>query len=88
MFMINDYKSIIQSYWNKIPDKPKQDFQTFQEIFSYDTNDGQGAKKMTKWISYFNSHRNMLAHEGTKEKGLNKEEVEFLRKLYYHFYEE
>jgi len=28
-----------------------------------------------KWLSIFNSYRNALAHEGTKEKGLNHEEV-------------
>ncbi len=40
-----------------------------------------------KWISRFNSYRNLWAHEGTKEKRLNKEEVEFLEKKHKHFYD-
>jgi DNA sulfur modification protein DndB len=37
-----------------------------------------------KWLSVFNSHRNNWAHAGTKEKGLNREEVNFLQVVYDH----
>jgi hypothetical protein len=35
-----------------------------------------------KWMSIFNSLRNLYAHEGSKEKGLNKDEVETLKKIH------
>ena len=35
-----------------------------------------------KWLSVFNSYRNNWAHEGTKEKGLNKDEVGTLRTIH------
>jgi len=35
-----------------------------------------------KWISLFNTLRNNWAHEGTKEKGLNKSDVELLQKIH------
>ncbi len=40
----------------------------------------------TKWISIFNTHRNTLAHIGTKETGLSKDEVDFLEKIHNHFF--
>ena len=88
MFNINDYKTIIEKYWTKAPEKAdeKIGFKTFEQQFSVDVGYGFHSKtdKM-KWISFFNSYRNLWAHEGTKEKRLNKEEVQFLEKIYHHF---
>lgn len=89
MFNINDYKSIITKYWTKIPqnENKKPNFVTFQDEFSIDIGEGFNSKSdRVKWISYFNSYRNLWAHEGTKEKRLNKEEVSFLQKIHWHFY--
>lgn len=89
MFNINDYKTIIEKYWTKMPDKldPDYDFKTFEKEFSIDIGEGTGSKsKSLKWVSFFNAYRNLWAHAGTKEKGLNKEEVEFIEKVYNHFY--
>jgi len=87
MFNINDYKSIIEKYWTKTPDKTDSSFITFEKEFSIDIGEGFGSKaKCLKWISFFNSYRNLWAHEGTKEKRLNKEEVDFIEKVHNHFY--
>ncbi|RKN79566.1 DGQHR domain-containing protein [Ulvibacterium marinum] len=89
MFNINDYKSIITKYWTKIPqnENEKSNFVTFQDEFSIDIGDGFNSKSdRIRWISYFNSYRNLWAHEGTKEKRLNKEEVSFLQRVHSHFY--
>jgi DNA sulfur modification protein DndB len=88
MFNINDYKTIIEKYWNKRPDKNEPaGFTTFEKDFSIDIGDGIGSKnKALKWISFFNSYRNLWAHEGTKEKRLNKEEVNFIENIHDHFY--
>ncbi|WP_261511622.1 DGQHR domain-containing protein [Chryseobacterium paludis] len=87
MFNINDYKTIIEKYWNKIPENKTIDFTTFEKDFSINIGDGIGSKpKALKWISFFNSYRNLWAHEGTKEKRLNKEEVNFIEKVHHHFY--
>ncbi|MBO6659881.1 MAG: DGQHR domain-containing protein [Roseivirga sp.] len=86
MFTINDYKSIIEKYWTRKPEKD-QEYSTFQDAFSIDIGEGLGSKaKSIKWISKFNSLRNSWAHEGTKEKGLSKEEVRFLENIYQLFY--
>ncbi|SIN74266.1 DGQHR domain-containing protein [Algoriphagus halophilus] len=82
MFHINDYKSIILKYWTK-KDETDPAFKTFEEEFSFDIGTGFNSKsEKTKWISHFNSLRNLSAHEGTKEKGLNREEVQFLENLF------
>ncbi|MEQ8924596.1 MAG: DGQHR domain-containing protein [Fulvivirga sp.] len=82
MFTINDYKSIIDKYWTRKPEE-QEDFKTFQDEFSIDIGEGLGSKaKSIKWISRFNSLRNSWAHEGTKEKGLSKEEVIFLERIH------
>lgn len=87
MFNINDYKTIIEKYWNKIPDSKIDNFTTFERDFSIDIGEGIGSKqKALKWISFFNSYRNLWAHEGTKEKRLNREEVNFIEKIHSHFY--
>jgi DNA sulfur modification protein DndB len=89
MFNINDYKTIIEKYWAKRPENEDATFTTFEKDFSIDIGDGIGSKpKGLKWISFFNSYRNLWAHEGTKEKRLNKEEVEFIEKIHNHFYSE
>jgi len=85
MFYISDYKSIIEKYWTKSPNEESAEFVTFQKEFSIDI--GQtGANRETKWISLFNSYRNLWAHEGSKEKGLNKEEVQFLKRIHDKFF--
>ncbi|MFZ4261666.1 DGQHR domain-containing protein [Sphingobacterium sp. HJSM2_6] len=88
MFNINDYKTIIEKYWNKILDIKIDYFSTFERDFSIDIGEGIGSKqKALKWISYFNSYRNLWAHEGTKEKRLNRDEVDFIEKIHKHFYQ-
>ncbi len=87
MFNIFDYKKIIEKYFDKLPEDHQQErvdtFRTFSSYFSIDTGDGLGSKaKRIKWISRFNSYRNLWAHEGTKEKRLNKEEVSFLEMIH------
>ncbi len=87
MFFITDYKDIIQKYWAAVPDPVPNGFKPFNEEFSIDVGFGYKSKEdKTKWISVFNSHRNQLAHQGTKEKGLNREEVSFLKSIYNYFY--
>lgn len=89
MFNINDYKSIIEKYWTKKPDDESKakEFKSFDQVFAIDIGAGFNSKpEKLKWISHFNSYRNLWAHEGTKEKRLNKEEVEFLKKIHKHFY--
>jgi DNA sulfur modification protein DndB len=88
MFNINDYKWIIEKYWTKIPesDSEKVNFKTFEHDFSIDAGFGFHSKaEKLKWISFFNSYRNLWAHEGTKEKRLNKEEVQFLETIHSNF---
>ena len=83
MFFVNDYKRIIEKYWSKRPDPISDGFRSFEEIFSIDVGYGFNSKaEKIKWISVFNSHRNNWAHAGTKEKGLNREEVGFLQAIH------
>lgn len=82
MYSINDYKTIIEKYWTKKPEIEKISFNTFQEIFSINIGSGKNKKDVLKWVSLFNSCRNHLAHEGSKEKGINKKEVEFLEYVF------
>lgn len=87
MFNIYDYKTIIEKYWAKKPDDKIEGFRPFEVQFSFDSGEGLGSKaKSLKWISLFNSYRNLWAHEGTKEKRLNKEEVAFLEQVHRFFY--
>jgi DNA sulfur modification protein DndB len=92
MFNINDYKTIIKKYFTKSPEdyglQAKEGFTPFREIFSIDIGEGFNSNdQRIKWISRFNSYRNLWAHEGTKEKRLNKQEVAFLENIHGHFYE-
>ncbi|MGV0912701.1 DGQHR domain-containing protein [Martelella sp. FOR1707] len=82
-FFITDYKKIIEKYWSKVPEECPPDFRSFESHFAIDIGHGFNSKaEKLKWLSIFNSYRNNWAHEGTKEKGLNKEEVSFLRDVY------
>lgn len=83
MFGISDYKSLIEKYWSRVPDDSEVDFRNFSEIFAIDVGLGFNSKSdKTKWLSRFSSLRNNWAHEGTKDKGLNKEEVAFLKQIH------
>lgn len=85
MFFVTDYKKIIETYWNKKPNSLPVGFRSFEEVFSIDVGYGFHSKaEKLKWLSVFNSHRNNWAHAGTKEKGLNREEVDFLQVVYDH----
>jgi DNA sulfur modification protein DndB len=87
MFFISDYKDIIKKYWTNTPDPVPTTFRTFQDEFSIDVGHGFNSKEeKIKWISFFNSHRNLWAHEGTKEERLNREEVNFLKVIHKHFF--
>ncbi len=86
MFNITDYKTIIEKYWSKKPEPVKDDFVAFDKIFAIDIGEGKNKKEVLKWISLFNSHRNQLAHEGSKNEGINKKEVDFLKIIYDHFF--
>lgn len=82
-FTISDYKKIIEKYWSRSPEPALPGFRTFEVHFAIDIGHGfNGKSEKLKWLSIFNSHRNNWAHEGTKEKGLNKEEVGFIRDLH------
>lgn len=82
-FFIKDYKTIIDKYWTKKPDK-QANAQSFEQHFSIDVGSGFNSKSdKTKWISHFSTLRNNWAHEGTKEKGLNRNDVELLSKIHH-----
>lgn len=81
-FFIKDYKTIIEKYWTKKPDN-QLNAESFEEHFSIDVGHGFNSKpEKIKWLSLFNTLRNNWAHEGTKEKGLNKSDVELLLNIH------
>jgi DNA sulfur modification protein DndB len=81
-FFIKDYKTIIEKYWAKKPEN-LPNAESFEKHFSIDIGHGFSSKPdKIKWISLFNTLRNNWAHEGTKEKGLNKHDVELLLKIH------
>ncbi|MEL4377662.1 DGQHR domain-containing protein [Brucella cytisi] len=81
-FFIKDYKSIIEKYWSKKPEN-QEGAESFEQHFSIDVGHGFNSKAdKIKWISLFNTLRNSWAHEGTKEKGLNRSDVELLAKIH------
>lgn len=83
MFTINQYKTVIDKYWTRKPQEPDDNFETFEEHFSINIGYGFNSKsEKLKWLSIFNTLRNNWAHEGTKEKGLNKKEVELIVKVH------
>ena len=78
-FTLNDYKAIIEKYWVKRPEQESETYRSFEDHYAIDTGQGFNSKgEKLKWFSRFNSLRNTWAHEGSKDKGLNLEEVEFL----------
>lgn len=82
MLNILDYYTIIDNYWIKKPEGDTS-FTSFEDNFALDTGEGLGSKKKAlKWMKRFNSLRNNWAHEGTKEKGLSKEEVDFIENIH------
>ncbi len=86
MFTIYNYRTIIENNWTKFPNPEPADYKNFEAEFSFDSGDGLNSKKVRlKWIGIFNSYRNLWAHEGTKEKRLNREEVGFLKSVHDHF---
>ena len=85
-FSISDYKKIIEKYWGRAPEPKPEGFLTFEEHFALDIGKAFNSKaEKLKWLSFFGSHRNTWAHEGTKEKGLNRDEVNFLRDIHRRF---
>ena len=86
MFSITDYKVLIEKYWTKKPEPMSDNFVTFEKTFAIDIGIGTNKKELLKWISYFNSYRNQLAHEGSKNKGINKKEVDELKSIHDHFF--
>lgn len=82
-FFVTDYKKIIEKYWARRPDPNLPNFKSFEEALSIDIGLGFNSKaEKIKWLSLFNSLRNLWAHEGTKETGLNREEVKQLQKIH------
>lgn len=85
-FYITDYKTIIEKYWTRRPETEPPGFQTFEQHFSIDIGlDFKSKAEKVKWLSLFNSYRNVWAHEGTKEKGLSQREVDMLQLVFDHF---
>ncbi|TFW70050.1 hypothetical protein C3Y98_11315 [Methylotenera oryzisoli] len=83
MFHILDYKTIIEKFWTKLPEESSDSFRNFEDIFSIDVGHGFNSKSdKTKWLSLLNTYRNSYAHDGSKEKGLTKEEVKTLEKIH------
>ncbi len=82
MFTIMEYKSIIEKYWSRNAENDP-DFTTFSNDYSLDIGEGMNSKASSiKWLSRFNSLRNLWAHEGTKDKGLSREEVIFIKNIH------
>ena len=80
MIGVSDYRTIIEKYWGRKPDPEVAGFSTFESYFALDIGHGFNSKsEKLRWLSFFGSYRNTWAHEGTKEKGLNRKEVQFLR---------
>jgi len=85
-FTISDYKKIIEKYWSRTPEPCPDGFETFEVHFGLDIGVGFKTKsEKMKWLSFFGSYRNTWAHEGTKEKGLNRDEVSLLRDIHGRF---
>ncbi|CAC9605641.1 hypothetical protein [uncultured Gammaproteobacteria bacterium] len=77
-FEINDYKKIILKEWSQ---KPK-DLKSMEQLFSVFSESGNNKVTKTKWIDRFSKIRNLVSHSGSKEKGINKKEVEFLQETH------
>jgi len=82
-FLITEYKAIIDKYWTRRPKDVEDGFETFEDHFAIDIGYGFNSKaEKLKWLSMFNSLRNNWAHQGTKEKGLNRKEVGLIIKVH------
>ena len=86
MFTISDYKKIVEQFWMRKPEDKPETFETFDSAFSIDVGYGSNKADRIRWMSDFSTHRNKLAHAGSKNDGLNNKEVEFLELVYRHFY--
>ena len=83
MFFILDYKKIIETHWSKHPETSSTNFSSFQDTFSIDVGYGFNSKsEKIKWLSLFNTLRNNWAHQGTKESGVNQEELKQLQQIH------
>ncbi len=84
MFGISQYKTIIEKFWTR-KSEASPELDTFEKHFGIDIGHGFNSKEeKLAWLAIFTSLRNNWAHEGTKEKGLNKVEVELIHKVYDH----
>lgn len=82
MFSISDYITIIDKYWTRNPEKGNQEFKNFESLFAINVGRGFNSKsEKMKWLSMFRNIRNNIAHEGTKENGINNEEVKQLEAI-------
>lgn len=80
MLTVTDYRQIVSKYWSNTTDSP--DFKTFSELFAIDIGEEFRSKSdKMRWMSHFSSLRNSLAHEGTKGRGLNHDEVAQLESI-------
>ena len=87
MFEILHYKDIIKKYWTNTPEGEYTDdsFITFESLFSLDLGLGFSNKaEKVKWIDKLNSSRKNYAHEGSKETGLTKKQVDYLEMIFKH----
>lgn len=85
MLTIFDYKNIVEKYWT-VKHETDSSFITFEKRFAIDIGEGfNGKKEQTKWLTYLNDYRKTIAHSGTKESGLNQEEVAMLEDIYNKF---
>lgn len=81
MLTIHNYKTIIEKSWSKKPDEPNS--KSFGEVFSIDIGEGVNSKaEKLKWMLHLNDYRKTIAHSGSKEEGLNIQEVDNLEKIY------
>lgn len=83
MFNVSDYITIIEKYWTRYPEKENTEFKNFETLFSINIGRGFNSKaEKMKWLSMFRSIRNNIAHEGTKENGINSDEVKQLELIH------
>lgn len=80
MLTILNYKKIIEKFWTKKPSS--SEIKTFARLFSIDIGEGFNSKAdKTKWLLHLNDFRKTIAHSGTKNEGLNQDEVKVLEKI-------
>ena len=89
MFDFLDYYNIISDHFEKKPENDK-DFIVSSQMFSIDIGGMLGQDKKEnptksdklKWLKILNTHRRIWAHKGSRNKGLNKEQVEFIEFIF------